>query len=72
MGWTPLHQVAAGKHEIIDVLLEHGADVNARDNHMCTALHFADRSRYAEKLLIAGVDVDAVDEFSQTALQRAT
>ena len=39
---------------------------------MRTALHYTDRSRNAEKFLIAGVDVDAVDKFSQTALQRAT
>ena len=38
MGRTPLHQVVAEKHEIIDVLLEHGVDVNAGDNHMRTAL----------------------------------
>lgn len=39
---------------------------------MRTALHYTDRSRNAEKFLIAGVDEDAVDKFSQTALQRAT
>lgn len=41
-GFTPLHVAArAGRKDIAEYLLAHGADVNARDNSACTPLSWA-------------------------------
>jgi hypothetical protein len=41
-GATPLHQaVSTGQRDIAELLLEHGAEVDARDQSGCTPLHLA-------------------------------
>lgn len=64
-GRTALHN-AAGEDEIavIDYLLAHGADVNARGDSGYTALHVAagrGRVRAIERLLKGGADPNALD-----------
>ena len=79
LGKTCLHLIVSclttQSHEInsiIDVLLNHGADINAKVYSGRTALHYVRYVRVAERLLLAGIDVDAVDLSGETALQRAT
>ena len=75
-GTTPLHKAASqGKHEFVGLLLEHGADVLARDINGRTALHVALHSFHmgrilatAEILLKDGADVNARDADGQTPL----
>jgi len=53
-----------GNSKIVDLLLKHGADVNAKGNYQKTALHWTAGSGFldAAKLLIkAGANVNAVD-----------
>ena len=54
---TPLHAAAAGRSkDAVRALLEHGADVNARQEGGWTALHAASQNGDVEmvRLLIAG------------------
>ena len=64
-GLTPLSWAAlTGNSEIVDLLLESGADVNARNRDGGTALHaavFLGQSDVAQQLLNAGADVNAED-----------
>jgi uncharacterized protein len=57
---TPLHSAAAGRHpDIVSLLLEHGADPNARQRGGWTPLHAAAQngdSSSVEALLAAGAD----------------
>lgn len=46
-GRTPLHVAAAeGRSEVIDFLLQKGADASLKDRFGCTALHDATRNGY--------------------------
>lgn len=46
IGYTPLHAAAAyARYEMIDLLLEYGANINARTSHGTTPLHLAINSR---------------------------
>ena len=41
-GQTPLHEAASGGHwEVAELLIEKGADVNAKNNRGDTPLHYA-------------------------------
>ena len=71
---TALH--AAARHsptaEIIDVLIDAGADVNARDRSQRTPLHvaaFAANVRTARRLIERGSDLSLIDEFDETPAQ---
>ncbi len=60
--------------EVVRVLLERGADVNAKDRDGWTALHFAARDQkktIVPLLLAAGAEVDPVESFGNTPLWRA-
>ncbi|MBN2346588.1 MAG: ankyrin repeat domain-containing protein [Candidatus Aminicenantes bacterium] len=74
-GRTPLHWAARGVHlDVLGLLLEKGADPNARDNSGITALHSvsARGHREAATLLIAkGANVNAMDGFGRTPLAYA-
>lgn len=59
--------------DIVEQLLSHGADANARDKNGETALfHFSgSRSEALEFLLTHGANVNATDKYGSTALMRA-
>ena len=47
IGWTPLHcAVSAGCDEIVEILLNSGALVNAQTNNQQVALHYAASKNY--------------------------
>ncbi|KAJ3108785.1 hypothetical protein HDU96_007435 [Phlyctochytrium bullatum] len=75
-GETALHRAARkNRPECLKVLLEFGADIEARSDEGVTPLGTAARSGQGEclsALLNAGADVDAVDEGGKTALAWAT
>ena len=71
-GSTPLIQAAThGKTETVKILIEAGADLNARDNDGCTALMEADEIEKVSLLLNAGADMSLKNHDGQTALSRA-
>ncbi|KAK9511473.1 hypothetical protein O3M35_000121 [Rhynocoris fuscipes] len=74
-GNTALHYAAdGGGTECIQLLLNHGADVNKRNKKWQTALHLASRSQCTdcvELLLKAGSDVTARDIENRTPLHAA-
>ena len=68
LGWTPvtpLHSASSAEHvELTHILLERGADVNARDKDNCTPLHWASQQGHPEVVHVLvehGVDADARD-----------
>ncbi|HOT74201.1 MAG TPA: ankyrin repeat domain-containing protein [Candidatus Wallbacteria bacterium] len=69
-GQTALHTAAShDADEIAPILIENGADVNARDVTKSTPLHYAvlNKSRSVIAILIyKGADINAKDEFGQT------
>ncbi|MBS1877582.1 MAG: ankyrin repeat domain-containing protein [Acidobacteria bacterium] len=71
----PLHAAAAGRHaEIVRLLLERGAWVNARQHGGWTALHAAAQNgdvALANLLIAAGADVSARADNNQNALDLA-
>jgi ankyrin repeat protein len=82
-GWTPLHQAVdtsqlleKRKIEIVQLLLDHGANIAARTNNdHVTVLHLAAKNGdlAATRLLLAhGVSIDARDESSHTSLHFAS
>lgn len=74
-GYTPLHRAAYSNNvEIAKILLEHGANVNAKTEFEWTPLHSAVKWSNAEcaaLLLQHGTDVNAVSQGQQTALHIA-
>lgn len=74
-GKTPLHYaVSNGQIDCMNLLVEHGADLNARDHTGMTPLHAAamlGRVREAEWLLDHGAARDAKDTFGDTPLHTA-
>ena len=74
-GWTPLHWAAArGERELLVLLLDRGAEVNAKDNNLWTPLHEAISNKDTETaafLLDRGADVNAADKNGRTPLHDA-
>lgn len=76
LGWTPLHDAAIqGNTEIVKLLLEAGANVNAQDKEdLYTPLHDAARMNHSEivRLLLAcGADTSLKDRWNNTPLNIA-
>ena len=74
-GFTPLHWAASSGHkDVAELLLAHGADVNAKNNNGSTPLHFAaalGHKDVAELLLAHGADVNAKNKGGSTPLHFA-
>jgi len=72
---TPLMEAAIhSQYEICELLIQAGADVNAREKRKWTALHFAaqEDNRDVVKLLLEnGAEVDAEDDYKNTPLLRS-
>jgi len=62
-GWTPLHVASVYDNlQIVQLILDHGADINAKDNDGNTSRHGAalnGRKAVAELLLAKGADASA-------------
>ncbi len=75
VGYTPLYKaVAYGSTDMITLLLDNGADINARSNVGLTPLHeaaFSSKLRSLKLLLEAGADVSARSESGLTSLHVA-
>jgi ankyrin repeat protein len=73
---TPLHVAAsAGHSDILSLLIEHGADMNDRNQYGDTPLHRASwnaRLEAGQFLLNRGADIDVRDNSNNTALLCAT
>ena len=74
-GWSALAQAAgAGHRDVVELLLDRGADINIRWDFGRTALHEAaiyGRASVVELLLSRGVEADARDLNGETALHGA-
>ena len=60
--------------ELVEFLIEAGADVNVRDTRKWTALHFASQEQdtvLVERLIEAGAEVNATDDFGNSVIARA-
>lgn len=75
-GRTPLHQEASdGFVRGVRELLEHGADVNARDNEGRTPLHWPSYRGHLEIVQLLcdhGADINAEDQDGRTPMKMAT
>ncbi|MFH0902011.1 MAG: ankyrin repeat domain-containing protein [Pseudomonadota bacterium] len=73
--WTPLHRAAmAGHLAVAALLLERGADPNARASYDMTPLHWASIRGHAEAasvLIQRGARVDAANVYGMTPLHEA-
>ena len=80
--WTPLHFASHyGKSETVQLLLDHGANINAEDNLLKIPLHHVaagqyvveeDGVRISQLLLERGADVNAQDINDETPLHLAS
>jgi len=73
--WTPLHIAAYGANKpMVELLLSHRANINAKDNLGATPLHlstFVGNKELAEYLVVRGADVNAKGNDGRTALDLA-
>jgi hypothetical protein len=72
-GWTPLHEASVSGHlEVSRVLVDHGANVNARQQKHHTPLDLSARNghlRVVKLLLERGADVHAMNSEGKTPYQ---
>lgn len=69
---TPLHFAAARGHfQTVQILLEHSAEVDAKDFYSNTPLHLAADAESAKSLISKGAEVNAKNRWNQTPLYRA-
>ena len=76
-GFSPLHRAVEGDSntesetenlEIIELLIDKGADVNGKDDNDDTPLHLSTNRNISELLIAQGADVNAKDCFGSTPL----
>jgi len=74
-GYTPLHEaVSSGHSKVLQLLLDHGGDVNCSANSGYTPLHLAASSGHVDcvrVLLNNDADISLIDEYGKTPLQTA-
>lgn len=74
-GWHPLHRAARhGLEKCVQVLLQHGAEVDCLNNEGWTPLMFAarfDKTEIVQLLLEKGANRDITNDVGETALQLA-
>ena len=64
-----------GHHNVVKILINNGADVNARDYYQCTALHHASENGHhdmVQVLIENQADVNARDKDQETPLHKAS
>ena len=79
MHWTPLHLASwSWRAEVVEILLEHGVDVNAQNSEHSTPLHQASSNgslhgpEIVRLLIKHGADVNAQDNTHLTPLHHAS
>ncbi|XP_044745276.1 ankyrin repeat domain-containing protein 1-like [Coccinella septempunctata] len=69
---TPLHEAVKCERDITQILLDNGADIEARDRTGQTPLHWAlgytNSLDQVRTLIINSADVDSMDEYARTPL----
>ena len=74
-GWSPLIYGAFNGHaEVVDYLLKHGAEINAKTENGSTALYFAARNGHVavvKRLLNEKADLTIANENDETAVDAA-
>jgi len=75
VGWRPLYRaVLSGNTQMAELLIDKGADVNAKDYNGWTSLHWAARlgsKDIVEFLIVRGADINAKNNKSFTPLHCA-
>jgi len=74
-GYTPLHESVSNCHpKILQLLIDHGADVNSCTNGGYTPLHlaaFTGHTDCARVLLQNNADISKTDDYGKTPMQTA-
>ena len=74
-GYTPLHEsVSNGRPKVLQLLLDHGADVNCRANGGYTPLHLAAFTGHTDcvrVLLENSANISETDDYGKTPMQTA-
>ena len=74
-GLTALLIAAKKNYRIIELLVSHGANIHAQDNHGCGVLHISTNEEMPLNIAIflkMGVDINMISQDSKTALHLAS